>query len=71
MSPVCTRHILYDPLPSLTCIALTVFWDQPTLQYIFDGNTSYPASYDVIEIPTEGTVSSGTIRRSVITLTEY
>lgn len=35
---------------------MTVHWDNPTLQYVFDSNTTYPASLDIIEIPNEGTV---------------
>jgi FtsP/CotA-like multicopper oxidase with cupredoxin domain len=38
----------------LNTTAMTVMWDDPTLQYLFDGNTSYPESYDMIEIPNEG-----------------
>ena len=31
--------------------AIDIDWRQPTLQYVFDGNTSYPTSYNLIEIP--------------------
>jgi FtsP/CotA-like multicopper oxidase with cupredoxin domain len=40
---------------ALNTTSMSVHWDNPTLQYVFDGNTSYPAELDVIEIPTEGT----------------
>lgn len=39
---------------ALNTTAMTVKWDTPTLQYTYTGNTSYPQSYDMIEIPTEG-----------------
>jgi len=39
---------------SLNTTAMTIHWDTPTLQYLMEGNTSYPSSYDVIEIPNEG-----------------
>jgi FtsP/CotA-like multicopper oxidase with cupredoxin domain len=35
--------------------AMMIDWDKPTLQYVFEGNTSYPDPYAVVEIPTEGT----------------
>lgn len=38
----------------LNTTAMAVEWDKPTIQYLMDGNTSYPASYDMIEIPSEG-----------------
>ena len=31
--------------------AITVDWDVPTLQYVIDGNTSYPESFNLIEMP--------------------
>ncbi|KAF2812433.1 putative multicopper oxidase, type 1 [Mytilinidion resinicola] len=34
--------------------AIDVDWRKPTLQYVKDGNTSYPAVYNLIELPTEG-----------------
>ncbi|KAI4726713.1 hypothetical protein E4T49_05551 [Aureobasidium sp. EXF-10728] len=39
----------------LDTTAMMVNWDRPTLQYVQEGNTSYPDPYAVIEIPTEGT----------------
>lgn len=30
---------------------ISVDWDVPTLQYVIDGNTSYPESFNLIEIP--------------------
>lgn len=39
---------------ALNTTAMTIHWDTPTLQYLYEGNTSYPSSYDVIEIPNEG-----------------
>lgn len=33
---------------------MTIHWDDPTLNYVMTGNTSYPQSYDVIQIPNEG-----------------
>lgn len=42
--------------PLLTPIsAMYIQWDHPTLQYVFDGNTTYPKNLDIIEIPDEGT----------------
>ncbi|KAI5251392.1 hypothetical protein E4T42_04329 [Aureobasidium subglaciale] len=38
----------------LDTTAMMVNWDKPTLQYVFEGNTSYPDPYAVIEIPNEG-----------------
>ncbi|THZ78998.1 hypothetical protein D6C84_08036 [Aureobasidium pullulans] len=35
--------------------AMMVNWDKPTAEYVFEGNTSYPDPYAVLEIPTEGT----------------
>lgn len=34
--------------------SMSVHWDRPTLEYVFEGNTSYPDPYAVIEIPEEG-----------------
>lgn len=28
-------------------------WDEPTIQYVFNGTTNWPAAYDVIEVPNE------------------
>lgn len=39
---------------ALDTTAMTVHWGAPTLQYVMNGNTSYPGYYDVIEIPNEG-----------------
>lgn len=40
---------------NLNTTAMTVQWDRPTLEYVFEGNTSYPKAAAVVEIPTEGT----------------
>lgn len=40
--------------------ALNVQWDKPTLQYVKDGNTSYPQGANLIQTPTEGLVSEFT-----------
>jgi FtsP/CotA-like multicopper oxidase with cupredoxin domain len=32
--------------------AIDIAWEKPTLQYVIDGNTSYPTSYNLIELPT-------------------
>ena len=37
--------------------AIDIAWDKPTLEYVFTGNTSYPQTYNLIEIPNEGIVS--------------
>ncbi|KAF2089562.1 multicopper oxidase [Saccharata proteae CBS 121410] len=34
--------------------AIDIDWEKPTLQYVIDGNTSYPQTYNLIELPTEG-----------------
>ncbi|KAF2706997.1 multicopper oxidase [Pleomassaria siparia CBS 279.74] len=34
--------------------AINVNWDKPTLQYVADKNTSYPTTYNLIELPNEG-----------------
>ncbi|KAF2726351.1 multicopper oxidase [Polychaeton citri CBS 116435] len=33
--------------------ALDVAWDQPTLKYVKDGNTNYPSTANLIQLPTE------------------
>jgi FtsP/CotA-like multicopper oxidase with cupredoxin domain len=35
---------------------IQVNWEDPTLQYVINKNTDYPTSYNLIEIPNEGTV---------------
>jgi hypothetical protein len=37
--------------------AIQIDWEKPTLQYVIDGNTSYPANDNVITIGTAGTAS--------------
>jgi Multicopper oxidase len=37
--------------------AILIDWETPTLQYVIDGNTSYPASDNVITIGTANSVS--------------
>ncbi|ORY12815.1 putative multicopper oxidase, type 1 [Clohesyomyces aquaticus] len=37
--------------------AINVDWNMPTLQYVKEGNTSYPSILNLIEIPNEGTWS--------------
>jgi len=37
----------------LNTTTMTVHWDDPTIQYVMNGNTSYPDSYAMIEIPNE------------------
>lgn len=37
--------------------AINVDWDTPTLEYIAKGNTSYPASLAVLQLPTANVVS--------------
>ena len=37
--------------------AMDVEWDKPTLQYVIEGNTSYPERANLIEIPNSATVS--------------
>ncbi|KAF4552671.1 Multicopper oxidase-like protein 1 [Elsinoe fawcettii] len=39
---------------ALNFTAMNIDWARPTLQYLFEGNTTFPKSYDVIEIPQEG-----------------
>lgn len=34
--------------------AIDIDWEKPTLQYVKDGNTSYPLVYNLIELPKEG-----------------
>ncbi|KAF2434506.1 hypothetical protein EJ08DRAFT_581930 [Tothia fuscella] len=31
--------------------AIDIAWEKPTLQYVVDGNTTYPAKYNLIELP--------------------
>lgn len=42
---------------NLNLTALTVDWEKPTLQYVIDGNTSYPRNLNLIEIPAANSVS--------------
>ncbi|KAL9095130.1 MAG: hypothetical protein Q9165_002733 [Trypethelium subeluteriae] len=35
--------------------AIDIDWRDPTLEYVLTGNTSYPQTYNLIEIPDEGT----------------
>lgn len=37
--------------------AIAVDWSEPTLQYVINRNTNYPKTYNMIEIPNQGTVS--------------
>jgi hypothetical protein len=37
---------------------MDVTWGNPTLQYVLSGNTSYPPSMNVIELPIANTVSA-------------
>lgn len=37
--------------------SMRVQWDKPTLQYVLEGNTSYPRNENVYEVPTANTVS--------------
>jgi hypothetical protein len=37
---------------------MDVNWGNPTLQYVLSGNTSYPQSMNVIELPIANTVSA-------------
>ncbi|GAM83354.1 hypothetical protein ANO11243_013410 [Dothideomycetidae sp. 11243] len=39
---------------ALNLTALVVDWATPTLEYVINGSTSFPKSYDIIEIPNEG-----------------
>jgi FtsP/CotA-like multicopper oxidase with cupredoxin domain len=32
--------------------AMDVAWEKPTLEYVIEGNTSYPATYNLVELPT-------------------
>lgn len=36
---------------------IDVDWEQPTLKYVLDGNTSYPADLNIIELPRANAVS--------------
>lgn len=42
---------------NLNDTAIDVDWGNPTLQYVLNGNTSYPRSLNIIELPTANTVS--------------
>lgn len=37
---------------SVNLTAIDINWDVPTLQYVADKNTDYPATYNLIELPT-------------------
>lgn len=37
--------------------AINIAWDMPTLEYVKQGNASYPKAYNLIELPTSGIVS--------------
>jgi len=37
--------------------SIDIDWRKPTLQYVKEGNTSYPSAYNLIEIPQPGVVS--------------
>jgi len=37
--------------------SIDIDWRKPTLQYVKEGNTSYPSAYNLIEIPQAGVVS--------------
>ncbi|KAK4988900.1 laccase, multicopper oxidase, benzenediol:oxygen oxidorectuctase [Elasticomyces elasticus] len=39
---------------ALNTTMINVAWDKPTMQYLFDKNTSYPSTYSMIELPTQG-----------------
>ena len=41
--------------------AMDVEWDKPTLEYVMEGNTSYPRRANLIEIPNAATVSASNI----------
>lgn len=43
---------------------ITVNWEDPTLQYVIDRKTDYPSSYNLIEIPEEGTVRGNLLSKS-------
>jgi FtsP/CotA-like multicopper oxidase with cupredoxin domain len=43
---------------NLNATAIDVNWGDPTLQYVLNGNTSYPRSMNVIELPIANTVSA-------------
>lgn len=43
---------------SVNLTGIDVAWDKPTMEYVKEGNTSYPSVYNLIEIPNEGTVRS-------------
>lgn len=41
---------------NLNVSALRIDWEKPTLQYVIDGNTSYPRNLNLIEIPAANSV---------------
>jgi hypothetical protein len=43
---------------NLNATAMDVAWGNPTLQYVLSGNTGYPPSMNVIELPIANTVSA-------------
>jgi hypothetical protein len=48
--------------------AINVDWEKPTLEYIAEGNTSYPASLAVLRLPTANVVSTLPLFRSLHSL---
>ncbi|PSN60896.1 putative multicopper oxidase, type 1 [Corynespora cassiicola Philippines] len=48
--------------------AINVDWDEPTLQYVADKNTSYPRVFNLIEIPNQNTWSYWIIQETPGTL---
>ena len=42
---------------NLNFTSMVVDWEKPTLQYVIDGNTSYPKSLNLIDLPTANTWS--------------
>ncbi|KAF2116397.1 laccase precursor [Lophiotrema nucula] len=48
--------------------AINVNWNVPTLEYVKTGNTSYPQTFNLIEIPNEGTWSYWIIQETAGTL---
>ena len=51
--------------------AIDIDWRDPTLEYVITGNTSYPAVYNLIEIPSEGTVSCFSLQGVLLIKTVY
>ncbi|KAF1952506.1 hypothetical protein CC80DRAFT_422174 [Byssothecium circinans] len=47
--------------------AIDVTWEKPTTQYVKDGNTNYPSTFNLIELPTEGIWSYWIIQEPVNT----